>query len=255
MFWAATRTELPRGPLDDLAERQVRRADHHVVPGRRDPRQQRVDEGGRLGDRLVHLPVGRQIRRSAQASRNASTPGSFFPSSSSSEAPPPVETQSTRSARPNWWSAATESPPPTTVVPGRGGDGLGDGPGACRKRLHLEDPHRPVPEHRARLADRLGVCGCRGRADVEPHPAVGDLDPSLRRTSVSASNSSPRTRSVGRVRLAVRSLGPLESPGCELDALLLDQRVARGDALGAEEAEAHRAADQDRGRQPRGSAR
>ena len=96
----------------------------------------------------------------------------------------------------------------------------------------------------AAIASRVGSGGA--RADVEAHPAVRHLDarrsrgarprrrsasPSTRSTGSSSSQSEPSARSSASAR--------------ELDPLLLDQRVAGRDPLGAEEAEAHRAADQD----------
>src|SRR6185436_3498847 len=99
--------------VDQRLQRRVRRADRDLdVADRADLRQQRLDVLLRLGDRLVHLPVGGDEWRAAHDS--ASTPGSGLPSTSSSEAPPPVDTWSTMSSRPNWASAAAESPPPTT---------------------------------------------------------------------------------------------------------------------------------------------
>ena len=129
--------------------------------------------------------------------------------------------------------------------PGRRGDRLGDGAGAGGEGLQLEGAHRPVPEHGAGGGDRLGVGGGGARADVEPHPAVRHLDPVAlaplgRRVEALAEHQVDRQH-----QLAVGALGPLQRLRGQLHPLLLDQRVAGGDPLGAEEAEAHRAADQD----------
>ena len=201
----------------------------------------------RLGDRLVHLPVGGDVRACGSGIVvSASTPGSFFPSSSSSDAPPPVESQSTLSARPNCCSAATESPPPTTVVPGRGRDRLGDGAGAGGERLQLEGAHRAVPEHGAGGGDRLGVGArrCAGRCRG-PSSRRAPRRRRSRARSVAASKRSPSTRSTGRRSSQSEPSACSSASRGQLDALLLDQRVAGRDPLGAEEAEAHRAADQD----------
>ena len=79
-----------------------------------------------------------------------------------------------------------------------------------------------------------------------PIQPSGTSTPSSSRRSASASKRSPSTRSTGSSSRQSRRLGLLERPPRQLDALLLDQRVAGRDALRAEEAEAHRAADQER---------
>ncbi len=57
----------------------------------------------------------------------------------------------------------------------RVGDCLGDGLRAAGEPFPLEDPHRPVPEDRAGPADVPGEQVARGRADVQPEPARGQL--------------------------------------------------------------------------------
>ena len=153
---------------------------------------QRRAEGRGLGRPLVLLPVagdeGHGPHRGilpapedavGQAAGIAITPGSSRPSRSSSEAPPPVETQPIRSASPSSSIARTESPPPTTVNPGQAATASADRLRPVGEAGPLEDPHRPVPEHRARLADPLGEDRARLRSDVQPEPALGksiDLD-------------------------------------------------------------------------------
>ena len=78
-----------------------------------------------------------------------------------------------------------------------------------------------------------------------PIQPSGTSTPSDSRRSVSASNSLAEHEVDRQGQLAVGLLGPLQRLGGQLDALLLDQRVAGLDPLRAEEAEAHRAADQD----------
>ena len=181
----------------------------------------------------------------SQASRSASTPGRFFPSSSSKDAPPPVEIQSIWSASPNWCTAATESPPPTTVIPGAAATASATVRVAGGEGLELEGAHRAVPEHRSGRGDRLRVGGGGARADVEAHPAVGHLDP-VALAALGLGVEAPAEDEVdGELQIAVRPLGALQRLGGQLHPLLLDQRVAGRDPLGAEEAEAHRAADQD----------
>src|SRR3954451_12931890 len=55
--------------------------------------------------------------------------------------------------------------------PRRRRDRLGDDAGAGGEGLHLESPHRPVPEHGAGVGDRVRVSLRRPWADVEAHPA------------------------------------------------------------------------------------
>ncbi len=52
------------------------------------------------------------------------------------------------------------------------GHRLGDRARARGERLELESAHRPVPEHRPRVHDDLGVAARGARPDVEAHPAV-----------------------------------------------------------------------------------
>src|SRR6185312_10977 len=85
---------------------------------------QGLEEGGGLGRRLMHLPVGDHHRGAQRvhaegASVSAATPGSVSPARNSSDAPPPVETWVSLSSSPEARSAATESPPPATVTPGQ----------------------------------------------------------------------------------------------------------------------------------------
>ena len=105
--------------------------------------------------------------------------------------------------------------------------------------------------------DRLGVGGarcagrCRGPSSRRARRRRRARGARRRRRS-----ASPSTRSTGSTQLAVATPRRRSSARArELDALLLDQRVAGRVALRAEEAEAHRAADQDRVGDARGSAR
>ena len=80
-----------------------------------------------------------------------------------------------------------------------------------------------------------------------PIQPSGTSVPSSSRRSASASKRSPSTRSSGSSSRQSRRPRPCSSARArQLDALLLDQRVAGRLALRAEEAEAHRAADQQR---------
>ena len=201
---------------------------------------ERVDVRLRLRDRLVHLPVARD-ERGATAQRRTSTPGRVFPSTSSSDAPPPVDTCVTSSCKPNFVIAATESPPPTTVVPGAGGNRIGDLARPRRERLELERAHGAVPEDRAGAAHRARRTPRRSRGPMSrPIQPAGTSTPSSSLRSVSAENSRPSTRSTGRrslrSRRAARRAG--SAPSC------LAQRVADVVALRREEREAHRPADE-----------
>src|SRR4051794_72366 len=113
------------------------------------------------------------------------------------------------------------------------------------ERLYLEGAHRAVPEHGAR-ARYLAAVGLRClRADVEPHPAVRDVD-AVELLALGVGREAVGDHEVDRQeqRCPRGARGLLERPPCELDAFLLDERVARRVTLRAEEAEAHRAADQ-----------
>ena len=228
--------------------------DVDAVGGRRRCGSSARDERLGLGDRLVHLPVAGDERRAAHDS--ASTPGSGLPSSSSSDAPPPVERWSTRSASPNCASAAAESPPPTTVVPGARGDRLGDRARAGRERLELERAHRAVPEHRAGGRDlRARSASAVRRPDVEAHPAVGHVDAvelaRARRRRRSGRRARGR-RAARRRQSRARAVSSARRASSTPSSSHSESPVVV--ALRAEEGEAHRAADQDRVGDARGSA-
>ncbi len=236
------------GRVDHRRERGERRADRDLgAVGGRDAREQRGDELLGLGDRLVHLPVpGDQRRPVAHAS--ASTPGRALPSISSSEAPPPVDRCVTRSASPN---SAERGGGVATADDGdrlAGGDGLGDGPGTGGERRHLERAHRPVPEHRARhrpRSSRRRPRALRGPTSSPIHPS-GTSTPSIglggRVGGESLGDHEVLRQHAARLG---RRLRGERRPG-ELDVLRGAQRVPDLVALGGEEREAHRAADQDR---------
>ena len=54
-------------------------------------------------------------------------------------------------------------------------DRFGHGKGAAGKGIHLEDPHRAVPDNGLGVTQRLGEERGRGRADIERHPPFGNL--------------------------------------------------------------------------------
>ncbi len=204
---------------------------------------------GRAGVRH-RRPRGRWAR-----ARRASRPGRSPCSSSSSEAPPPVETWSTSVGEAELGErggavAAADDREAVAV-----GHGLGDGAGAGGEAGVLEHAHRAVPEHGAGLGDDVAELGGGAGADVEAHPAVGQ---------VGARPGAPRRRPTGRRSCrpgpsAVMSCGQVDrSPSASssapagLDLVGLAQRVADRVALGGEEREAHAAAD-DRARRRRSS--
>ena len=131
------------------------------------------------------------------------------------------------------------------------GHRLGDGPGPGRERLELERAHRAVPEHGAGGRDRRAVALRGARADVEAHPAVGHVD-AVERLDLGVGAERAAGDEVGR-QLELRRRRAACRRG--LDARLLAQRGADVVALGLEEREAHRAADQDRVRASRGTPR
>ena len=176
---------------------------------------------------------GRSCRSPPRRRAAPRLPGSSLPSISSSEAPPPVESQSTSSARPNSDQRRAGVAAADDGAARRRGDGLGDRAGPGGEGLQLERAHRPVPEDGPGAGDRLGVGGRGLRADVEAHPAVGHLDPvELARLGVGGELSAEDE--VGRqAQLAARAPRPRSSTlARQLDALLLDQRVAGLDAPG-----------------------
>jgi len=105
----------------------------------------------------------------------------------------------------------------------------------------LERPHRPVPEDRPRARDLLRVERRAARADVEPHPAVGDVDAVELATLGVGRELAAQDEIDGQAELRVA-----EHPRRGLLTLLLALRVADLVALGGEEREAHGAADQHR---------
>ena len=131
--------------------------------------------------------------------------------------------------------------------PGRDRHSLRQRARARGERLELEGPHRPVPEDRAGAGDLLAECLRGPWANVEPHPAVGHVGRRPGRGARRARRSGRPAR--GPAAAAARSRDDLALSSArarQLHSLLLHQRVTGGLALRAEEAEAHRAADQDR---------
>ena len=247
--------------LQRRARRRVRapgtagRAGPRSPARRRSPARNSADERLRL---LVRLVASSSSRRRPACARRVMTPPRSRRAAPRTPGQRPALHQLqrgaaagrepvTRSASPNADSAAAESPPPTTVVPGACGDRLGDARG-CRRRT-ARARTRPSARSRTpspRARDLVGVGLGRRGPDVEPHPAVGNLD--RRRRSRRSASASKRSRDHEVDRQPQPPAGCarlLEHLAGELDPLLLDERVAGRDALGAEEAEAHRAADQD----------
>ena len=176
---------------EDLDARAARRVDHRAcsavngaqiatsTPSARETRgSSACDELLGLRDRLVHLPVARDERGARHHDSRTSTPGSVLPSISSSDAPPPVERWSTRSASPNCAQRRGAVAAADDRRARRRRDRLGDRARAGRERLELERAHRAVPEDACRrraITLARSAAAVRG-ADVEAHPAVGDVD-------------------------------------------------------------------------------
>ena len=131
-------------------------------------------------------------------------------------------------------------------------------PLACRPRT-ARSRTRPsgrsrTPCRPAAISSRVGLRGA--RADVEAHPAVRARR--RRRSRAAARRRRSGRRARGRVAARAGSstrAARSQRSARQLDALLLDQRVAGRPSLRAKEAEAHGAADQDRVGDARGSAR
>ena len=127
---------------------------------------------------------------------------------------------------------------------GRGGHRFGHSARPRGERLELEGPHWPVPEDGSRPADPLGEIGRGVAADVEPHPALGHVDAVQQTDLCVRVELPPEAQVLGQLQDRVASLGLFQHVSGGLHSLLLDQRVAGVPAIGLEEAEAHRTADQ-----------
>ena len=149
---------------------------------------------------------------------------------------------STWSASPNEASAAAESPPPTTVVPGDRATAS-----ATERVPPAKGSSSRPPWGRSRRtcprADHGGVGGHGARSDVQAHPASGTSMPS-RRAARRRRRSGPRERGRPAAAGGNPALALRQRVAGQLDTLVLDQRVAGGETLGAEEAEAHGPADE-----------
>ena len=130
---------------------------------------------------------------------------------------------------------------------GRRGHRLGHSARAGGEGLQLERAHRPVPEDRARpwRSRRRTPRASRGRCRGPSSPRALDTS-AVSRTSAAASKRSPSTRSVGSSSRQLELSAFTSASRAQLDPLLLHERVAGLLALRPEEAEAHRAADQQR---------
>ena len=228
--------------VDERLQRQERRADDDLdaVDGG-DLRQQRLDVLLGLGDRLVHLPVAGDERGAAHVEGLHAREGLALD-----------QLQRRAAARGEVGDAVGE---PELGQRRRGvaaaddrdrvglGHGLGDRARAGRERLELERAHRAVPEHGARRR------GSPRRS--RPRCAARRRGPSSRRARrrrrARASRCRRRTRGRRRGRSGSRSFSPpaASTRARGLQPLLLAQRVADVVALGLEEREAHRAADED----------
>ena len=142
-------------------------------------------------------------------------------------------------------TAAAESPPPTTVNPGAAATASATARVPAANGSSSNAPIGPFQNTVPASAIAAGVLGAVFGPMSSPIQPSGTPTPSNSWRSASAENESPRTRSCGQPELAVGVGGELEHALGELHPLLLDQRVAGPVTLGAEEAEAHRAADQD----------
>src|SRR5512144_3197962 len=126
-----------------------------------------------------------------------------------------------------------------------GGNRLRDGAGAGVEGRYLEGPHRPVPEDGPGAGEPLAEVGRGAGAHVEPRPARGHVDPVQRPRRGAGVELPAEDQVLRQLEDRVAALGLGEHPLGGLDPLLLDQRVSGVPPLGLEEAEAHRAADQD----------
>ena len=209
--------------------------------------QERLHELLRLGVGLVHLPVRRDQRPPVSGHRSASTPGQRLAleqlerrAAAGRQVRDRVGQAEALQRRRRVAAADHRRAVVRAPAPPR--------PPACRRRTARA---RTRPSGRSRTP-----CG-RPRSPARRPPRVrgpmsspiqpsGTSRPSITRVSASASKRSASTRSCGSSSRQRRLLGQLQHPPRELDALLLDQRVAGRAPHRAEEAEAHRAADQDR---------
>ena len=249
MFCAETITSVPVGRRDDRRQRGEGHAQPDVdAAGRRRSRAAaRARTPHASSTRLVHLPVARDVGRAVRHRR----------------APPLRAAACPRATRAMHRRLSRGGSPCRPVRTARG-------PPPSRRRRRPSFPRRfatasatpRVPAANGSISNapigpfQKTVPACsisRAYASTVAWPTSspiqpsGTSTPSSSRRSASASKLSPITRSSGsRSRQRVSPSARSSAAPRQLDPLLLDQRVARRLALRAEEAEAHRAADQDR---------
>ena len=130
--------------------------------------------------------------------------------------------------------------------PRRGGHRLGDRARPGRERGELERAHRPIPEHRPRARDHLGIRSRGLGADVEPHPPVGDVEP-VELEGLHVLGELLRHHQVhGQLQTSPGRRPRVEYPARQLHVFRRTQRVPDRMALRGQKREAHRATDQDR---------
>jgi hypothetical protein len=129
----------------------------------------------------------------------------------------------------------------------RAGHSAGHRQRTLRERLQLEHAHRPVPEDRLGGGQARRVQLGRGRADVEPHPAVGDLA-DRHHPRLGVGGESIRHHHVaGQQQPAAALTGVAHRrPRDRLAVLVLVPRRAHREAVRDQEGEGHGASDQDR---------
>src|SRR6185369_8207926 len=122
---------------------------------------------------------------------------------------------------------------------------LGDREGPAGERIHLEYPHRAVPDDGLGIAQGFGKQGCRGRADIERHPTLRDLlhgRDEVRGLGIEGVGDNTVHRQIEGNSPLFRLLHDLFG---SYDQFVLDERLADRIPHRLQEGESHAAADHD----------
>ena len=171
-------------------------------------------------------------------------PGSGRPSRNSRDAPPPVDRWSNEPSSPAARNGGERIAAADHREGGRGGHREGDPAGPGVERRVLEDPHRAVPQDRLRAGDDRPEALHRARADVETLQGPGDRAGGHRDRRIGRGD-------IGRGHDVDRQLdrdplrtGTLAGGEHRVEPIGLHERAADLAAVGGQERERHRAADQ-----------
>ena len=250
MFWAATRTALwAQSSTAAFSAGNGGQITTSGPPGPGAVGKELAEEGLRLLDGLVHLPVRGQVWRRSGIGHLASAPRP--PAAPCPRAAParrrrrsrpsrrrrrgrtPAAPRRSRRPRPRWSPGAAATASAIARVPAANGSSS-------------KAPIGPFQSTVPALGDRLPRNSAAVRGPMSrPIQPSGTSTPSDSRRSAAASKRSPSTRSTGSRSRQSDASACCSASRRQPNPFLLDQRVPGRDPLGAKEAEAHRAADQD----------